>query len=117
MASFNASSLAAERAWENMEERGTGKMAGYAISTKIQSLVAAQNEARAVRRTITKDLRNERRRKARLMSRTKGLTNADIILMLAERKMKKERNVSPPPVDDVGGNGATGSGSGGGTAS
>ena len=58
------------------------------ISKKISDLMAAQKAAKKARGEIKKELRNERRKKQRIMSKAKGLSNDDLVNILAERKTK-----------------------------
>ena len=102
--------VAAEEAWANVE-KGTGKLSSFAITTKIEQLQASAKEARQARRFIAKELKAERRKKTRIMARCKSLTNTDMIMMLAERKLKASRLGSKSDDDASGGSGGSGSGS------
>ena len=80
------------------------------VSKKISELMTAQKAAKTARDDIKKELRNERRKKQRIMSKAKGLSNSDLCNILAERKVNK--SVSPLPAVGEGGDGASGSASG-----
>ena len=62
------------------------------------------------RDNIKKVLRNERRRKQRIMLKAKGLRNSDLVTTLAERNIIHDKSVSPVLAEAEGGNGAFGSG-------
>ena len=87
------------------------------ISKKISELMTAQKAAKQARDDIKKELRNERRKKQRIMSKAKGLSNSDLVNILAERNTKPDKSVSPSPAEAEGGAVASGSGSGSASAS
>ena len=64
------------------------------ISKKIADLMTAQRAAKKAREDIRKELRNERRKKQRIMSKAKGLSNTDLVNILAERSVTKSGSSS-----------------------
>ena len=81
---------------------------------ELQNLAKAQQEQR---KAIQKELKNARTRRSRLMKKTKGLSSADLMELMAERGAREAASgVSPSPAVGDGVSGATGSGSGSGYA-
>ena len=80
------------------------------ISLKISNLVAAQKAIKKTRDDIKKELKNERRKRGRILRKAKGLSNNDLSMILAERN-HKAGGTSRSPADQDGGDAASGSGS------
>ena len=100
-----------ERVLGNLRRQGAFNDRTATISAKIEELMGAQKEAKKAREEIQKELKNEKRKRHRIMKKTKGLSNSDLVDILAERRSKSGRGVSPSPAEDEGGSGASGSGS------
>ena len=60
-----------------------------ALSASIHKLKAKQNELRAQKQKLAKDLRNAERRKKRLRSRARQLTDEDLVQVLMLRKQQR----------------------------
>ena len=87
------------------------------ISKKIAELMTAQKAAKKARDSIKKELRNERRKKQRIMSKAKGLSNSDLVNILAERNTKPDKSESQSGAGAEGGHEASRSSSGSASAS
>ena len=101
----------------NMRHQGAfvGQLA--VISKKISELMTAQNAAKKAGDDIKKELKNERRKRQRIMPKAKGLSNSNLVNILAERSAKNDGGVSLSPADNDGGLVASGSGSASASAS
>ena len=61
---------------------------GKSVSTEIAELKAEQAKLRAERAKVAKSLRNAEKRKQRLKTKAKALTDADLVTVLQMRKEK-----------------------------
>ena len=84
---------------------------------KIKNLVEEQAACKASRKKVLKELKNERRKRNRLLNKTRGLSDADLIELLRDRHDKLgEDSVSPSPAEGDGLTGAPGKASSSGGA-
>ena len=58
------------------------------VTTSIEDLIQAQKDMRAHRRKLSADLKNARRKKARLQQRARLLTTEDLLTVVALREAK-----------------------------
>ena len=87
------------------------------IWEKIRQLQAQARQQKEERTSVQKELKNARMRRSRLVKKTKGLSSADLMELMAERGARAASScVSLSPAAGDGVSGATGSGSGSGNA-
>jgi len=72
----------------------------HGLLAQIQKLKQDQADARKVRQKIAKDLRNAQRRKRRLKTRARMLTNDDLVAVLLMRQESGEAEDADEPVPE-----------------